>query len=144
VPKPPHKPSKGERELVRMLAFSGRTQAEIAGVLGMGIKTLVKHYSEDLKSGPTDIIGKLVNVQMERAMNIPVEIKNEDGDVVGKERPFTDNAAVRSAQFLLERKGGFVKETKLDIRGEAYDEQLRRARQKNVELFEEDDSEEEE
>jgi hypothetical protein len=46
--KPPHEPTRATRDLVAMHAMVGTTQAVIADIIGIDIKTLCKHYRQEL------------------------------------------------------------------------------------------------
>jgi len=48
---PPHAPTKATRAEVQRLSGVGITQFQIATLIGIDVKTLVKHYRDDLDMG---------------------------------------------------------------------------------------------
>jgi hypothetical protein len=50
-PKPPHRPTEKDRRVVKLMAGYGIRQDAIARGLGIGEKTLRKHYREELDIG---------------------------------------------------------------------------------------------
>jgi hypothetical protein len=49
--KPPHEPTKASRDAVRLYAAMGTTQEDIARLLKIDGKTLIKYYREELDLG---------------------------------------------------------------------------------------------
>lgn len=54
-----HSPTDAQRKQVEALAAYGIPQADIAKVIGIGIKTLCKYYDEELTTGGTKATAKV-------------------------------------------------------------------------------------
>jgi hypothetical protein len=52
---PAHAPTKADRDMITMMVAGGITQADIARAKGIDLKTLRKHYREELDNGATSV-----------------------------------------------------------------------------------------
>lgn len=66
--RPPHEPTKSSREKVKNHAIVGTTQATIADILGIDVKTLRKHYREELDYSMAEANSKIGGVLFKKAM----------------------------------------------------------------------------
>lgn len=57
----PHEPQENDRNKVRIMVSMGLTHKQIAEVMGISDKTLVKYYSDDLATGAQIINTAIVN-----------------------------------------------------------------------------------
>lgn len=64
---PGWEPSEKERQMVRVLKFSGFNDEQVAATLDMTVETLQKHFSFELLAAKTLIIGDLTNRALTRA-----------------------------------------------------------------------------
>lgn len=61
--RPPHVPTPQQRFQAEILASTGWTQDQIAKFMGIGEKTLQKHYKDELKSGK-DKVGMMLSLTL--------------------------------------------------------------------------------
>ena len=52
---PAHAPTKADRDMITVMVAGGITQADIARAKGIDLKTLRKHYREELDNGATSV-----------------------------------------------------------------------------------------
>jgi hypothetical protein len=97
--RPAHEPNDATRKAIRILAFGDHTQEEIAANIGIGVKTLVKYYADDIAHGKSEMRGALLKKEIEYALS-------------------DETGAPRSRQYLLNTKGGFSEKQTFEIKRE--------------------------
>jgi len=96
--RPQHKATDKRRDEVVRLSAIGMTQERVAGVMGVTVKTLMKHYKDEYEQGNDRMVNELVSVSMEVALDPDHKDSRHD------------------RHFLLERKGGFIRKQELDAK----------------------------
>lgn len=69
VTKPPHAPTDNDRETVASHALAGTTQATIAEILGIDVKTLRKYYRAELNTAMASANAKIGGLLYAKATN---------------------------------------------------------------------------
>src|ERR1700733_14601393 len=64
--RPPHQPTKVDRDTVSVMAAGGIAQADIARCRGISEPTLRKHYAEELATGMTALNTMVILAHIER------------------------------------------------------------------------------
>jgi hypothetical protein len=99
--RPRHIPTPQSRQMVRALVFEGCPQFRVARHLGLDIKTLVRHYRDELDLSTEQMCGAISQNLVRIAL-----------------RPNGGNATVAAAKFVLSCKANWVERSKLVVEAE--------------------------
>jgi hypothetical protein len=69
-------PTKQQRDMIRIMKAGGLTNIDIAGVLGVTEKTLVKACADEIKSGKSDVDSRIIGSLVKNALagNVTAQI----------------------------------------------------------------------
>lgn len=100
-----HQPTTKTRDAVEMLVASGIQQQHVAGVLGISVPTLKRHYSEELELGKAKKLAAVAATVFQAAVGRPARFDERNNKTQSEIKP---NLA--AAFFILKCQGGW-KET---------------------------------
>lgn len=96
---PPHIPDDMSRRFVLAMKTHGSKHEAIAKVIGISVDTLEKHYGPELDAGKDEVLAKVVDSLIQKALG------------TGKE-------SVAAAKFLLQAKAGWQERVQVENTGE--------------------------